>query len=64
MSLKRCTFLFAVLMLAAVGQSTVHAAGCGLRPLTPIAPIGCKRLAAECVCDSRGNCDWQFVCVN
>ena len=42
-----------------VGQS-----GCGIKPIKPIPPIGCKDLLAECVCDNRGeNCHWEWKCV-
>lgn len=38
--------------------------GCGIVPIKPIVPIGCKDLRAECVCDASGqNCEWQWVCV-
>ncbi len=38
--------------------------GCGLKPLKPLIPMGCKDLVAECRCDSRGqNCHWEWVCV-
>jgi hypothetical protein len=43
----------------ACGQS-----GCGLKPLKPLPPLGCKDLVAECRCDSDGrNCRWEWVCV-
>ena len=38
--------------------------GCGLKPLKPLVPLGCKDLVAECRCDSQGrNCRWEWVCV-
>jgi hypothetical protein len=38
--------------------------GCGLKPIKPLVPIGCKDLVAECRCDSNGqNCRWEWVCV-
>lgn len=38
--------------------------GCGLKPLKPLVPLGCRDLVAECRCDSRGqNCHWEWVCV-
>lgn len=40
------------------------AADCGLKPIKPIIPIGCKDLAPVCVCDETGKkCKWQWVCV-
>jgi hypothetical protein len=44
--------------------TTVCAAGCGLKPLKPLKPVGCDDLVAQCICDSKGqNCAWQWVCV-
>lgn len=38
--------------------------GCGLKPLKPLPPLGCKDLVAECRCDAQGrNCRWEWVCV-
>lgn len=37
---------------------------CGLTPLKPLKPIGCKDLVASCVCDEDGkNCRYIWVCV-
>lgn len=38
--------------------------GCGIIPLSPVAPLGCKRLDPVCVCDEKGcNCHWEWHCV-
>lgn len=38
--------------------------GCGVKPIKPIKPIGCKDLVPECQCDQNGrNCKWVWVCV-
>ena len=38
--------------------------GCGLKPLKPLVPLGCKDLVAQCRCDARGqSCRWEWVCV-
>ena len=40
------------------------ASGCGLKPLKPLPPLGCKDLVAVCQCDGRGqNCKWVWMCV-
>ena len=39
------------------------AAGCGIRPIKPIPPIGRKDLYAECRCNRDGDCYWEWVCV-
>jgi len=59
-------FAIAALLLAAAMLSTTagHAAGCGLTPLKPLVPLGCRDLVARCVCDKDGqNCAWTWVCV-
>lgn len=38
------------------------AVGCGLMPLRPLTPLGCKDIKPQCVCDKSG-CRWQWVCV-
>jgi hypothetical protein len=53
-------FLAGILGLATVAGS----AQCGIKPIKPIPPVGCKDLRAECVCDVNGqNCKWEWVCV-
>ena len=37
---------------------------CGMKPIKPIPPIGCKDVLAVCTCDSKcRNCHWEWVCV-
>lgn len=36
---------------------------CGIPPLSPIPPLGCKELIPLCICDSSNNCSWEFECV-
>jgi len=49
------------------GDTHTHYGGgvrCGLKPLKPIPPAGCRDLIALCVCDRDGrNCRWEWVCV-
>ena len=38
--------------------------GCGLPPLKPLVPLGCKDLVLKCQCDRYGqNCIWVWECV-
>lgn len=41
--------------------------GCGLKPLKPLPPLGCKDLVARCNCatDQEGDlvCTWTWDCV-
>jgi hypothetical protein len=54
--------LTAVLMTIALVSLAV--AGCGIVPVKPVIPIGCKDLKPECSCDSNGqNCTYNWVCV-
>lgn len=68
--LMRLRVLVPVLGLLALGGAVVRptvvlADGtCGLVPLKPLTPLGCKDLAPVCVCDSAGkNCRYSWVCV-
>lgn len=37
---------------------------CGITPITPIPPVGCKAMVPVCSCDINGhNCRWLFQCV-
>lgn len=37
---------------------------CGLVPLKPLLPLGCRDLRPVCVCSSDGNACWyEWVCV-
>jgi hypothetical protein len=38
------------------------AAGCGVAPVQPPAPLGCKSMLPTCVCDVKGDCHWEFIC--
>ncbi len=36
---------------------------CGLKPLKPIPPLGCKDLCAQCQCNATGSdCRWVWIC--
>ena len=62
-------FILALIALASVVLSTPTNAqsGCGLQPLKPLAPLGCKDLVAECRCakdeNGRLRCHWEWQCV-
>ena len=52
------------LALLAFTPAPVVASSCGIKPIKPIPPIGCRDLYAQCLCDSRGQyCQWEWVCV-
>ena len=59
----------AILMLVTVGTlflpaEVASAGGCGLKPLKPLPPIGCKDLVAVCMCGTDGKtCQWEWQCV-
>lgn len=52
-----------LLMLSAFSPKPVNAYGCGIVPIKPIPPIGCRDLRPECQCDSNNNCRWVWVCI-
>jgi hypothetical protein len=60
----KCIVLALVIWLSTIQlPPAVCAAGCGIKPVKPIVPIGCKDLVAQCRCDARGNnCAWEWVC--
>lgn len=63
-TLKVFLLLIVMILLASLNSRTVYASGCGLVPLKPLVPLGCKDLRPECVCDSKGeNCHWEWICV-
>jgi hypothetical protein len=36
---------------------------CGVKPIKPIPPLGCKDLCAQCQCNATGtDCNWVWVC--
>ena len=61
-------FLFVILMLAALTLGRVDSiTGCGIKPIKPIVPVGCKDLIANCICvegpDHLQHCHWEWLCV-
>lgn len=67
--MKRMILSFAVVAAAAAAlmvptPAACLSGSCGIEPIKPIVPIGCRDLKAVCNCDSRGqNCRWQWQCV-
>lgn len=53
----------AISLIFAASTSLV-VAQCGMEPMTPMPPIGCNKLEAQCQCDANGNCYWVFVCAD
>lgn len=54
--------LMVVLLLLA--GAPAGGSGCGVKPVKPVAPVGCRDLVAQCECDERGErCRWMWVCV-
>jgi hypothetical protein len=62
--LRLLLLLIAMALLASLNGRAVYAQSCGVVPIKPVPPVGCKDLRPECVCDSNGqNCHWDWVCV-
>jgi len=56
--------LLAAGVLSLLSLAPACAAGCGIKPIKPIPPIGCRDLTPVCQCDERGrNCRWTWTCV-
>jgi hypothetical protein len=63
-TLRWLPLLIIMTLAASLNSSIVYAQGCGVVPVKPVPPVGCKDLKPECVCDSNGqNCHWDWVCV-
>lgn len=42
----------------------LFSAVCGLTPIKPVVPVGCRDLEPQCQCDEKGkNCGWKWICV-
>lgn len=66
MKTKLLTYCLAALVAAGLllAPKPVCASGCGIVPIKPIPPIGCRDLKAECICNSRGErCSWSWKCL-
>ena len=54
-------------LLSVLAPSTIaEGAGCGIEPIKPIPPIGCKDLIARCQCVRTNQgmvCQWVWDCV-
>ena len=67
--MKKTLSMFAVVAAAAAAlmiptPGVCLSGDCGIVPIKPIPPIGCKDLTPVCLCDSRGqNCRWSWQCV-
>jgi hypothetical protein len=64
-TLRVLLLLLSASLLSLSGGAVPCSAGqCGIVPIKPIPPIGCKDLTPVCVCDSNGTeCHWEWVCV-
>lgn len=63
----KAKLLIVLLLLTALGSLRAAPAtctDCGIVPVKPVPPVGCKDLYARCVCDENAdNCRWEWVCV-
>ena len=53
------------LATALIGSGVAYAqvSSCGIPPIKPIVPIGCRDLVPVCQCDASGRCYWTWQCV-
>lgn len=63
----KLTMWFLAALVAAgllLAPKPICAGDCGLLPLKPLIPLGCKDLSPQCVCNAKGDkCAWQWQCV-
>lgn len=56
--------LLAMAVSAGAPPAAAQYSGCGVKPVKPVLPVGCRDLRLECQCDERGrNCKWVWICV-
>ena len=56
-------FYLRLFVLIWSSSSIAFAGDCGLQPIKPIPPLGCKDTTPVCQCDSNDQCQWVFECV-
>lgn len=61
--MKTLLIVLACAIALATQTAPVAAQGCGIMPIKPIPPVGCKDLVAECICTSTTNCHYEWRCV-
>jgi hypothetical protein len=59
----RVLLIMSVMAGLFASMQTALSAGCGVAPAAPTAPLGCRAMEPTCVCDVKGNCHWEFICV-
>lgn len=62
MKLRAFVVVFTLVVLGFVARA-VQAQSCGVTPVKPVAPVGCRDLVARCVLDSNGHTHWEWICV-
>jgi len=56
--------LVLVLLFVVPAKPICASGSCGIVPIKPIPPLGCRDLEPQCVCDGTGqNCYWTWICV-
>lgn len=55
--------LIAGLAISSFSVAPAEAQICGIPPIPPIPQVGCSAMQPVCVCNERGTCWWQYVCV-
>lgn len=51
------------LVAGLLSMAAMAPAQCGIPPIKPIPPIGCKDTRPVCICTADGTCRWEFICV-
>ena len=58
------SYLILATLCSLAQNAPAVAAGCGLVPIAPLPPLGCKAMEPDCVCDQTGqNCQWVWHCI-
>jgi hypothetical protein len=57
-------FLLTLVLASSFVPIDAQAGFCGMKPIKPVTPVGCRDLVAVCICDRYGhNCRWEWHCI-
>jgi len=61
---KLFTIIAVTLTLAyPVEDTSAYGISCGIKPIAPVVQTGCSSMVAQCVCNSNGQCWWEWYCI-
>lgn len=62
--MRRFLLISTSILAFAIGPAPICGGDCGVMPVKPVVPVGCRDIKPACVCDAAGRkCAWQWRCV-